>query len=214
MTRYLVTAALLFSAMACAQSIKNRNERARDRQDLRQDRRQLRDDRLDADRATRLLTDYDAAAAASDSGRLGALDAAFNQHLGREIAQSKVESAQARQELREDKRELRTDRRELRQDLALNRRPRVLIDDARDKNDDRRDLADDRADARDERLSRQRLLQIQSQLGGLAGRFDGAAVAQKRALYGEVLTVAFGELRRDEAERREDRGELREDLRN
>ena len=211
MTRYLMMAALLSGSFACAQSLQNKNERARDRQDLRQDRRQLTDDRFDAARAAALLRDYDAAAAMNDVTRLGGLDTAFNQHLARELAESKVESAQARQEIREDKRELRSDKRELRRDLALNRRPGVVMDDARNQNRDQRNLADDRADAMKERLSRTRLIDIQGQLGGLAGRFDGAAIAQKRGLYAEVLSAAFNEVARDQQERSEDRRELRED---
>ena len=209
MTRYLMMAALLSGSFASAQSLQNKKERARDRQDLRQDRRQLTDDRFDAARAAALLRDYDAAAAMNDVTRLGGLDTAFNQHLARELAESKVESAQARQEIREDKRELRSDKRELRRDLALNRRPGVVMDDARDQ----RNLADDRADAMKERLSRTRLIDIQGQLGGLAGRFDGAAIAQKRGLYAEVLSAAFNEVARDQQERSEDRRERREDRR-
>lgn len=213
MTRYLLTAALLFGSVACAQSFKNRQERRNDRQDLRQDRRQLADDRFDAARALQLLKDYDAAAATNDVTRLGQLDVAFNQHLNREIAESRVESAQARQEIREDKRELATDRRELRQDVALGRRPGVVIDDAKDKRRDQVSLADDRADARAEGLGRARLVDIQSQLSPLAGRFDVPAITQKRSLYAEVLGAAFNELSRDKQERTEDRRELREDRR-
>jgi hypothetical protein len=213
MTRYLMMAVVLFGSMACAQAGQNRRERARDRQDLRQDQRQLADDRLDAARAAQLLADYDSAAAAGDVGRLGGLDAAFNQYLAREITESKVESAQARQEVREDKRELRSDKREVRQDLAYGRRPGVVRDDARDQRRDQVNLADDRADAASERLSRARLTDIQVQLNGLAGRFDTAAITHKRSLYGEVLSAAFHELARDKAERREDRRELREDRR-
>ncbi len=208
MTRYLMLTALLAGSFACAQ---NRNERARDRQDLRQDRRQLTDDRLDAARAAALLRDYDSAAAVNDGVRLGALDAAFNQHLSREIAESRVETVQARQEVREDQRELRSDKKELRRDLAFNRRPGVVRDDARDTNRDQRNLADDRADAVKETLSRARLIDIQGQLGSLAGRFDGPAIAHKRGLYAEVLSAAFVEVARDQQERREDRRELRED---
>lgn len=211
MVRHLMMAALLLGSVACAQNLTNRVERAKDRQDLRQDRRQLADDRLDAARARQLLADYDSAAAVKDVTRLANLDAAFNQHLERELAESRVESAQARQELREDKRELRGDKRELRQDLAQGRRPGVVADDARDKRRDQVNLADDRADAARERLSRARLVEIQGQLGGLAGRFDVGAVAQKRALYGEVLAVAINEIARDKQERREDGRELRED---
>lgn len=211
MTRYLMMAALLFGSVSSAQALKNRQERARDRQDLRQDRRQLADDRLDAARAMQLLADYDAAAAANDVVRLGGLDVAFNQHLNREIAESKVESVQAQKEVREDKRELRTDRRELRQDLALQRRPGVVADDARDQRRDRLNLADDRADARTERLGRARLVEIQSQLQGLAGRFDASSLTQKRSLYGEVIGAALNELSGDKRETREDRRELRED---
>ena len=213
MTRYLLTAALLLGSVASAQAFKNRQERRNDRQDLRQDRRQLTDDRLDAARALQLLKDYDAAAAVNDVPRLGQLDVAFNQYLSREVAESRVESAQARQELREDKRELATDRRELRQDLALGRRPGVVIDDAADKRRDQVNLADDRADARAEGWSRARLIDVQNQLAPLAGRFDAAAITQKRSLYAQVLGNAFNELSRDKQERTEDRKEFREDRR-
>lgn len=211
MVRHVVMAALVFSSVASAQAFRNKVEKAKDRQDLRQDRRQQADDRLDAMRAAKLLSDYDAAAAANDAVRLGALDVAFNRHLTREIAESKVESAQARQEVREDKRELGSDKRELKQDLALGRRPGVVVDDVKDGRRDRANLADDRADAVKERLSRERLLAVQTALGPLAGRFEPGSVAQKRGLYAEVLGVALNELQRDRQEKGEDRRELRED---
>ena len=192
MTRYLIAAAVMFSTVSCAQSFQNRRERARDRQDLRQDGRQLADDRFDAARAMQLLKDYDAAAAMNDVTRLGQLDVSFNQHLSREIAESKVESAQARQELREDKRELALDR---------------------DKRRDRVNLADDRTDATREALSRAHLIDVQNQLTPLAGRFDPGAISQKRSLYAQVLNASFTELSRDKREGAEDRRELREDRR-
>lgn len=213
MNRLMLAVVVLGATFAQAQAPRNRVERARDRQDLRQDRRQLADDRGDALRAGTLLADYDRAAAAGDAARLGALDAAFNQHLQREISESQVESAQKRQEVREDKREVRGDRRELRQDVALGRRPGVVADDARDLGRDKANLADDRRDAAVERLSRERLMTIQGQLGGLAGRFDAPSVQQKRALYAEVLGMARAEIAGDKQERREDHRELREDRR-
>jgi hypothetical protein len=82
-----------------------------------------------------------------------------------------------------------------------------------DKHRDRANLADARADAARERLSRERLVAIQTQLGGLAGRFDPPSVSQKRQLYAEVVGQAVGEIQRDKAERREDHRELREDRR-
>lgn len=213
MVRHVLMGAVLFASVVSAQPRPNRLEKAKDRQDLRQDRRQLADDRLDAVRAAQLLRDYDAAAIANDAARLAGLEQAINAHLARELAESKVESAQARQEVREDKRELAGDRRELRQDVALGRRPGVVADDVHDKNRDRANLADDRADAARERLSRERLVAIQTQLGGLAGRFDPPSVSQKRQLIAEVVGQAVGELQRDKSERREDRRELREDRR-
>lgn len=93
------------------------------------------------------------------------------------------------------------------------RRPGVVADDVHDKHRDRANLADDRADAARERLSRERLVAIQTQLGGLAGRFDPPSVSQKRQLIAEVVGQAVGELQRDKSERREDRRELREDRR-
>lgn len=211
--RSLALAVLVVSQVAAAQAVRNAAERRRDRQDLRQDRRQLTDDRRDARQVHQLLVDYDAAIAANDAARLGGLDAAFRAHLAKEIGESRVESAQARQEVREDKRELRSDRRELRQDVALDRRPGVVADDARDLARDRANLADDRRDAARERLSRERLLAIQGQLGGLEGRFDPGSVQHKRALIAEVFGVAKAEVVRDREERREDRRELREDRR-
>jgi hypothetical protein len=202
--RILVALFVVSSSMACAQPLRNRVERARDRQDLRQDNRQLANDRLDAARAAELLRQYDAAMAAGDVARLGGLDLQFNGYVAQELNESRVESAQARQELREDKRELGSDRREL-------RRPGNGVDDVRDRNRDRVNLADDRRDATREFLSRERLQVIQGQLGALAGRFDVPAVQQKRALYAEVVGAAMQELNTDTAERREDRRELRED---
>ena len=196
MVRHLMMAALLVGSVASAQSLRNRVEKANDRKGLRQDQRQLTDDRLDAVRAAKLLADYDAAASVYDAVRLGALDVAFNRHLAREIVESKVESAQAKQELRQDNRELRGDRRRLEGGAG-----------------DRLDRADDRVDAVKERVSRERLLGIQAQLGGLSMRFDPPSISQKRALYSEVLGVAINELGRDKQEQREDRRELREDRR-
>lgn len=211
MMRHLMMATMILGSVASAQALRNKVEKAKDRQDLRQDRRQLADDRLDAARAARLLADYDAAAANNNALALGTLDLAFNRHLKKEIAESQIESIQKRQEVREDKRELRSDKRELRQDVALGRRPGVVVDDVKDKAKDRSDLADDRADAARERLSRERLLAIEAQLAGLTGRFDAASVSQKRALYAEVLWVARAEIAGDKAERREDLRELKED---
>lgn len=213
MTRYLFAAVVMFSTVSCAQSFQNRRERARDRQDLRQDGRQLADDRFDAARAMQLLKDYDAAASMNDVTRLGQLDVAFNQHLNREIAESKVESAQARQEIREDKREVAGDRREVRRDVAFGRRPGATLDDVGDKRRDQVNLADDRADAARETMSRAHLIDIQNQLTPLAGRFDPGAVSQKRSLYAQVLNASFTELSRDKKEGAEDRRELREDRR-
>lgn len=211
MTKLALAVLVISSSLSFAQPLRNRLEKAKDRQDLRQDNRQLANDRLDAARAAALLRDYDAAAAAGDVVRLGGIDVAFNRHIAREIAESKVESAQARQEVREDKRELASDRRELRQDVVLGRRPGVTADDAKDKNRDRLNLADDKADARREFVSRERLQVIQGQLAGLAGRFDAPSVAQKRNLYAEVVGQAVQELATDKQERREDVRELRED---
>jgi hypothetical protein len=199
------------SSLALAQPMRNRVEKAKDRQDLRQDNRQIANDRFDAARAAAMLRDYDAAAAVNDAVRLGALDVQFNNHLAREIAESQVESAQKQQEVREGKRELASDRRELRQDVKLGRRPGVVVDDVKDKNRDRANLADDKADAARERLSRERLQQIQGQLGGLAGRFDPPSISAKRSLYGEVLAFARAEVAGDKQEKREDKRELRED---
>ena len=128
----------------------------------------------------------------NDVTRLGQLDVSFNQHLNREIAESRVESAQARQELREDRRELAGDR---------------------DKRRDGVNLVDDRADATRETMSRAHLVDIQNQLTPLAGRFDPGAISQKRSLYAQVLNASFTELSRDKKEGAEDRRELREDRR-
>jgi hypothetical protein len=213
MTRHLVLGALVFSTLTLAQPMRNRVEKAKDRQDLRQDNRQLGDDRLDAARAAQILRDYDQAAAGNDVPRLGGIDAAFNAHLSRELAESQVESAQARQEVREGKREVAGDRRELRKDVVVGKGPGAVIDDMHDKHRDRVNLADDRRDVGRERLSRERLLVIQSQLGGLAGRFDPPSLSAKRQLYAEVVANAVGEVHRDQQEKREDTRELREDRR-
>ncbi len=199
MVRSLVIAALFVSTVACAQSSRNRVERTRNRQEARQDKRQLKDDRRDAARTLGLLSDYDAAAAANDVPRLGALDVSFNDLLNQELAE-------ASREVSADRRELRGDTRVIRQDVGQN----AIRGDARDRRDDRRDLADDRRDAAKERGSAARLLEIQAQLAPLALRFDRPSIAQKRSLYGEVLGLAFSEIHRDKQERREDRRERRE----
>jgi hypothetical protein len=213
MTRHLILGALVFSSLTLAQPRPNRIEKAKDKQDLRQDRRQLTNDRMDAARAAQMLRDYDAAVVGNDAVKLGAIDVAFNAHLAGEIAESQVESAQARQEVREDKREVGGDSREIRRDVVIGKGVAVTEDDARDRKRDKANLADDRKDAARERLSRERLLAIQAQLGGLAGRFDPPSVAQKRQLYAEVVANAVSEIHRDKQETREDKRELREDKR-
>lgn len=212
MRRTLVVAVAVLSSFALAQPMRNRVEKAKDKQDLRQDNRQMADDRMDAARAAQLLRDYDAAAAANDVARLGALDQQLNTHLNREIAESHLEQSQKNQEVREDKRELAGDRKELRRDVVQGK-PVQAADDVHDKNRDRANLADDKGDAVRERLSRERLAAIQAQLNGLAGRFDGPSVATKRSLYAEVLHAARAEVKGDVVEKKEDKRELREDRR-
>lgn len=205
MVRQLTFAVFVVASVSSAQ-VRNRVERANDRQDLRQDNRQLANDRFDAARARQLLADYDAAMARADVAKLGALDQAFDRHLAREIAESRVESAQDRQEVRQDKRELRSDGREI-------AKPGNVRDDVRDTARDQANLADDRRDRATERLTRDRLVAIQSQLAGLSGRFDPPSVSAKRNLYGEVLWFAQAEKAQNVQEKKEDKRELREDRR-
>ncbi|MFT3711154.1 MAG: hypothetical protein QM817_26290 [Archangium sp.] len=189
--RIVVALFVITSSMACSQPMRNRVERARDRQDLRQDNRQLANDRWDAARVSELLREYDAAMSVGDVARLGGLDAQFNGYVAREITESRVESAQDRKEVRQDRRELRSDR--------------TVRDGV--------NLADDKRDAAREFLSRERLQVIQGQLGSLSGRFDVPAVQAKRSLYAELVGAAVRELGNDKGERSEDRRELREDRR-
>lgn len=206
MVRTVALVSLLAAAVVHAQAVRNRVERANDKQDLRQDNRQLADDRLDAVRAAQLLADYDAAASRNDVARLGQLDGAFDRYLAKEIAESRVESAQDRQEVREDRREVRSDRREI-------AKPGNGRDDVRDATRDQVNLADDRRDRANERVTRERLVAIQTQLRGLAGRFDAGTVGAKRGLYGEVLWFARKETVENKQEKAEDKRELREDRR-
>lgn len=212
MTRTSLFAVLTLSAVASAQPLRNRAEKARDRQDLRQDRRQTADDTMDAARAAQLLRDFDAAAAASDAPRLGAIDRQFNGYISSELRESRVESAQKNQEVREDNRELRGDRREVRRDVAQGK-PLAAADDVHDTRRDQVNRADDVRDAANERLSRERLQAIQAQLATTAGRFDAGALAQRRQLYAELVGQARAEVAGDARETAEDHREQREDRR-
>lgn len=187
MIRHALLAAAVLAPLALAQPL----ERAKDRQDLRQDRRQTQNDRVDFARATTMLREYDQAASLNNVQQLSALDAAFNAHIAGEIRESKVESGQKTQEVREDRREVRSDKTVRDQ---INR-------------------ADDRRDAAKERLSRERLVAIQAQLGGYAGRFDPTSLGIKRQLYGEVVNAASREISGNQQEKIEDHKELREDRR-
>ncbi len=213
MRNLILAVVVTCSSLASAQAVRNGVERLKDRQDLRQDRRQQVDDRMDAARARQLLAEYDQAIAANNVGRLNAIEASFNGEVARELRESRVESAQARQEVREDQREVRSDRREVGRDVATGKGPAALANDVHDTNRDRRNTADDRVDAVKERISRERLEAIAAQSASLAGRFDANAVQQKRALYAELVSLAFNEIRRDTQESREDHRELREDRR-
>lgn len=201
------------ACVAWAQPVRNRVERANDRQDLRQDRRQLADDAKDLGDVAAYLAAFDLAVSKNDAVGIKAADAQFQAYLTREAVEANREVAQAQQEVREDRREVRSDRRELGQDLALRRRPGVVGDDARDLGRDKANLADDKGDAARERAARNRLFVIRAELGPLQGLVDAGANAKKRALYAEVVGLAKSDLRRTKVEQREDRRELREDRR-
>lgn len=211
--RIMVSGVVLLGSVALAQPVRNAAERANDHQDLRQDNRQMADDQWDLAKAQKLLADYDQAAVAGNTKRLGELDALALKRLDVEISESRVESAQARQEVREDNREVRSDRRELKKDFVKGKGPLVKADDVHDLNRDKGNRVDDVADAHKERISRERLQAIRAQLVGLSGRYDAQAVATKRTLYAEIVGVAANEVKRDAQEKVEDKRELREDRR-
>lgn len=201
------------AACAAAQPVRNRAERANDRQDLRQDKRQLVNDSKDLGDVNALLAQYDIALSRSDAMGIKAVDAQFQSYLAKEAVEANREVAQAQQEVREDKREVRGDRRELGNDLARGKRPGVVADDVRDLARDKANTADDRSDAARERNARNRLFLIRGELAPLQGLVDPGATARKRALYAEVVTLAKSDLARTRVEQGEDRRELREDRR-
>jgi hypothetical protein len=201
------------SALASAQPVRNRVERANDRQDLRQDKRQLANDVKGLGDVTAWLTQYDLALSKNDAAGLKAVDAQFQTYLAKEGAEASREVAQAQQEVRQANREVRSGRRELGQDVAVGRRPGVVADDAKDLGRDTVNAADDRADAARERNARNRLFLIRGELAPLQGLVDAGSAAKKRALYAEVVTLAQRELARTGAEQKEDQRELREDRR-
>ena len=201
------------SACATAQPVRNRVERANDRQDLRQDKRQLANDAKDLGDVNVLLSQYDLALSKNDAIGIKAVDAQFQSYLAKEAVEANREVAQAQQEVREDKREVRGDRRELGGDLARGKRPGVVADDARDLARDKANTADDRSDAARERNARNRLFLIRGELAPLQGLVDPGATARKRALYAEVVNLAKSDLVRTKVEQGEDRRELREDRR-
>ncbi len=201
------------SACATAQPVRNRVERANDRQDLRQDKRQLANDAKDLGDVNVLLSQYDLALSKNDAMGIKAVDAQFQSYLAKEAVEANREVAQAQQEVREDKREVRGDRRELGGDLARGKRPGVVADDARDLARDKANTVDDRSDAARERNARNRLFLIRGELAPLQGLVDPGATARKRALYAEVVNLAKSDLARTKVEQGEDRRELREDRR-
>lgn len=198
------------SACATAQPVRNRVERANDRQDLRQDKRQLVNDAKDLGDVNALLAQYDLALSRNDAMGIKAVDAQFQNYLAKEAVEANREVAQAQQEVRQDKREVRGDRRELGGDLARGKR---AGDDARDLARDKVNTVDDRSDAARERNARSRLFLIRGELAPLQGLVDPGATARKRALYAEVVTLAKSDLARTKIEQGEDRRELREDRR-
>lgn len=198
------------SACATAQPVRNRVERANDRQDLRQDKRQLVNDAKDLGDVNALLAQYDLALSRNDAMGIKAVDAQFQNYLAKEAVEANREVAQAQQEVRQDKREVRGDRRELGGDLARGKR---AGDDARDLARDKVNTVDDRSDAARERNARNRLFLIRGELAPLQGLVDPGATARKRALYAEVVTLAKSDLARTKVEQGEDRRELREDRR-
>ncbi|MBL8939971.1 MAG: hypothetical protein JNM69_35795 [Archangium sp.] len=201
------------AACATAQPVRNRVERANDRQDLRQDRRQLVNDAKDLGDVNALLAQYDLALSKNDAVGIKAVDAQFQNYLAKEAVEANREAAQAQQEVRQDRREVRGDRRELGGDLARGKRPGVVADDARDLGRDKVNTMDDRSDAARERNARNRLFLIRGELAPLQGLVDPAATARKRALYAEVVNLAKNDLARTKVEQGEDRRELREDRR-
>lgn len=212
----ILLAVLLCSSIASvaeAQVLRDRGEKASDRQALRQDVQEGRDDWRDAARLEALLSRFDAARARGDQAALLAIDAEVRRLLAGEVAESRVEYVKDRGEMRQDQRELASDRRELGRDHAAGRGPGVKADDVRDRNDDRRDLRDDRRDARAEARHVFRIAEIDSELGRLSGRADARSLDRKRVLLAELVGLARQELRQDRREAGEDVRELREDRR-
>ncbi|MBK7859524.1 MAG: hypothetical protein IPJ65_13055 [Archangiaceae bacterium] len=204
---------LMFTSLAQAQGVRDRVEKAGDRQALRQDAREKRDDLRDGARLESLLARFDAARAHNDVTALLGVDAELRRLIAGELAESRAEYGKDRAEVRQDQRELGSDRRELARDQVTGRGPAVKVDDRHDRNDDRRDLAGDRRDARDEVRHAVRVAEIDAEYARLQGRADRGSLDRKRSLLTELLALSRHELRQDSREAAEDRRELREDRR-
>lgn len=169
---------------------------AADRQALRADAREKRDDRRDAAALEVLLARFDAARARNDLGGLAAVERELKNRVEREVVESKVELAKDAREVRQDRREVAGDKRR-----------------GQGTRDDRRDLRDDRRDAVVEAGALARVKAINGELGALLGKTDAASLTAKRALLVELIGLGWHELGGDHREAREDRRELREDVR-
>lgn len=212
MTRFLTAVVSIVPLLAQAQVMRDRLEKAKDRQELRQDARERRDDRHDAMKLETLLAQIDSARQRNDVAALARIDEELRALVQTEIAESKVELARDRAEVRADNRELRSDRREIRRDVRA-KRPLALANDVHDKRDDRRDRRDDVRDARVEEASLARTQAIAAELSGLYGKQDAPSLDRKRTLVLELVSLGRAQRVQNVRERAEDKRELREDRR-
>lgn len=199
-----VAAAVFISVIAippaawAAGEARNALERGQDRRERRQDRLETKDDLRDVEKLEAVAAAWDRARAAGDMRQIAELDAAFQDAVAQELTESRGEAGA-------DRRDLRRSRREVRRGAASGS--------TADLRDDVRDLRDDRRDLRQDRRNDARVAAIATEVKSLGSSQEARALDRKRALLGELTTLAKSALREDREERREDRRELREDRR-
>lgn len=216
MFRTLLTAAAVLTLCGTAQAQRShelredRREVREDKREIEKDKKEINDDKNDLRSLQQLAADFDMARARGDHRALRALDERLKRHVNAELRESSRELRDDRREIKRDSREVRDDRRDLRRDEATGHHGREGHD-RRDLHDDKTDLRDDVRDAEKEKAAKERFAALAREVADLAGRVDPPALDRKRAIIGEMLGRAHGEIREDHKELREDRRELRED---
>lgn len=219
MVRTMLSLAALLSLSATAQAQpvhrahelrEDRRERTEDKREIAKDERERTDDLRDLKALEVLAADYDLARARRDPAGLQRVDDRLRRLVKSELKESQRELRDDQREVRRSANEVRDERREVRHDEREGRHAAAAAD-RRDVKDDKRDLRDDVRDAQKERAALDRYQGMLRELDSLFGRMDPPAVERKRAILGELIARARGELHEDAKEIREDKRELRED---